>query len=92
MTLALRNTTLTLAILISATSLAQAQGPINWFGDLPSAQATAQQNQRLVLVHFWAESCPPCRRLEENVFKRARCWPRPGDQLRTGQDQRPSLW
>ena len=36
--------------------------------DLPEAQQIAHQEQRLLLIHFYSDTCPPCRRLEQVVF------------------------
>jgi thiol-disulfide isomerase/thioredoxin/YHS domain-containing protein len=45
-----------------------AAGGIVWQHDLESAKATARQTGRLVLVHFWSPTCPPCVKLESAVF------------------------
>jgi protein disulfide-isomerase len=41
---------------------------VQWQHDLESAKATASQTGRLVLVHFWTPTCPPCVKLESAVF------------------------
>jgi thiol-disulfide isomerase/thioredoxin/YHS domain-containing protein len=41
---------------------------VEWQHDLESAKATASQTGRLVLVHFWTPTCPPCMKLETAVF------------------------
>jgi protein disulfide-isomerase len=45
-----------------------AQDNIPWITDVSQARQLAQQHQRPVLLHFWSESCPPCRELEQRVF------------------------
>ncbi|MCO6456854.1 MAG: DUF255 domain-containing protein [Pirellulaceae bacterium] len=57
-------------LLLSAclNTAAWASGPIAWLTDVREAQHLATQQQRLILLHFWDDNCPPCRRLEENVF------------------------
>jgi protein disulfide-isomerase len=41
---------------------------VEWQYDLETAKATARQTGRLVLVHFWSPTCPPCMKLESAVF------------------------
>ena len=41
-----------------------------WRTDLETAMGEAQRDNKLVLLHFWDYQCPPCRRLEKNVFPR----------------------
>ncbi len=45
-----------------------AQDRIAWITDLREARDLAERENRLVLLHFWSETCPPCKRLEKNVF------------------------
>lgn len=52
----------------AAVSVAQAGPGIVWQTDLDAARATAEKEQKLLLVHFWNKSCGPCRVLEANVF------------------------
>ena len=47
-----------------------AQDSIPWYGNLAQAQQVAQQQRRLLLVHFWNDNCPPCVGVERNVFSR----------------------
>lgn len=54
--------------LASIASSAWGQEQIPWVTDLRQARQMAEQQQRVVLLHFWSESCPPCRLLEQNVF------------------------
>ncbi len=43
---------------------------VPWRTDIESAVREAQQENKLVLLHFWDYQSPPCRRLEKNVFPR----------------------
>lgn len=56
-----------LASLSAISAFGQSEG-ISWRADLATAQAEAQQTGKLVLAHFWTESCGPCRALEQRVF------------------------
>ena len=47
-----------------------AAGSIPWRTDIELAIREAEQENKLVLLHFWDYQCPPCRRLEKNVFPR----------------------
>ena len=58
----------TALILLASSTSARAAG-IPWETDLDKALAKAALGQRLLLVHFWDESCPPCRRVEKEVFR-----------------------
>lgn len=41
---------------------------VPWGTDLEAAKAQAKQSGKLVLVHFWSNSCGPCRVLDNQVF------------------------
>jgi thiol-disulfide isomerase/thioredoxin/YHS domain-containing protein len=45
----------------------QAEG-INWQSDFGIARQTARQQGKPLLVHFWSESCGPCKKLDQYVF------------------------
>jgi protein disulfide-isomerase len=50
---------------------AHAEEQVRWAPSLQAAIETAARNNQLVLIHFWAPNCPPCRMLERNVFSRS---------------------
>ena len=56
-----------LALLVTIQAAAAEQGPA-WVENLSEGMRLAAQQQKLVLVHFWTETCEPCRRLETYVF------------------------
>ena len=64
---ALRLTTFAF-VLASASLSAFAQGEIPWRHNLPEARHIASQEQRLLLIHFYSDNCPPCRKLDKVVF------------------------
>ncbi|MEX1224579.1 MAG: thioredoxin family protein [Pirellulales bacterium] len=41
---------------------------IRWLTNLEQATEIARESDRMVLLHFWSTTCPPCVRLEQNVF------------------------
>ncbi|MHB8902201.1 MAG: thioredoxin family protein [Thermoguttaceae bacterium] len=43
---------------------------ISWQPSLERAQILAAHSNRLVLVHFWGNGCPPCEWMEREVFTR----------------------
>jgi YHS domain-containing protein/thiol-disulfide isomerase/thioredoxin len=60
-------TAILLALSVGTSALGQPHG-IRWLQDLEEAKRLAGQSNRLVLVHFWANWCQPCVRLEQEVF------------------------
>ncbi len=50
---------------------AESRSEVAWRHDLEAARLEAASSGRLLLVHFWSESCEPCRRLDQNVFNQA---------------------
>ena len=66
-----RNFVLSAAMVMAALAqVGHAQQGVAWQSDIATAQQMASQTNRLVLVHFWAPSCGPCMRLEQEVFSR----------------------
>src|SRR5436190_38081 len=55
-------------LLLAASATAFGQEGIPWAKDLRTAQETAAQQRRLVLMHFWAPNCAPCQTVERYVF------------------------
>ena len=43
---------------------------IPWTANFQQACEQASQQRRLVLLHFYADQCEPCERVEQNVFSR----------------------
>ncbi len=61
---------LVLGVLLALPAAAQPVG-IRWQHDIESAKKLARESGRLVLIHFWTESCGPCKMLDQNVFNQA---------------------
>ena len=55
---------------VATSHRAAAQSGIRWQSNLETAKRIAAQTNRLVLLHFWTESCGPCMQMERNVFPR----------------------
>jgi thiol-disulfide isomerase/thioredoxin len=53
-------------LLAATTVLASEQIP--WVADYKQACELAADQRRLVLLHFYGDNCPPCLRVEQNVF------------------------
>jgi len=51
-------------------AVASPQQGVRWQPNLETAKRVAAQTNRLVLVHFWADPCPPCKRMRDGVFPR----------------------
>ena len=60
-----------IAVLIALTISPHAIGDaIRWAPDIASAKRAASESNRLVLLHFWGDHCPPCKAVDQNVFAR----------------------
>lgn len=59
---------LTTLMLLTTIKVGSAQESVQWLHSLPEAQAKAKADNRVVLVHFWSTTCPPCKKLEKTVF------------------------
>jgi YHS domain-containing protein/thiol-disulfide isomerase/thioredoxin len=59
--------TATVALLASSAA-AQAQTQIPWAANLEQAQQAATEQRKLVLLHFHNDHCPPCERVEREVY------------------------
>ncbi len=57
-----------LAALVCLPLVAQAEDAVRWAPNLEAAKRAASARNQLVMIHFWADNCPPCHRLDANVF------------------------
>jgi thioredoxin-related protein/YHS domain-containing protein len=55
-----------LSLILSLTANAQ----MPWAPDYQTALRVAKETDRLVLLHFWNDGCPPCAKMEAEVFPR----------------------
>lgn len=58
-------------LVLGVASSTRAVDQVPWVADLATAQRIAASRNQLVLLHFTADNCPPCRRIEENIFSDA---------------------
>jgi thioredoxin-related protein/YHS domain-containing protein len=56
--------------MMSSSLIGNAVASVPWLSDVHQAQQIAQQQQRLILLHFYADWCRPCVRLERDVYPR----------------------
>lgn len=69
MTSITRYSAFVLLLAIQATVLAE--DAVRWAPNIETARAAAGGNHKLVYIHFYGDNCPPCRKLEANVFSQA---------------------
>lgn len=55
-------------VLLTATGSSQTPEVLSWQSDLDAARAAAERENKLLLVHFYTDSCGPCRVLDATVF------------------------
>ena len=65
----IQKTVLVLLLAIPATVFAE--DAVRWAPSVEMAKQIAAAKNQLVLIHFYGDNCPPCRRLEANVFSQA---------------------
>lgn len=65
------------AVVVAATITQARAEAWRWARNLDEARHLAAETNRLVLVHFSGSNCPPCERLEQEVFSQ----PNFGDEL-----------
>ncbi len=53
-----------------ATGVSHGASAVSWQPTLERAQVVAAHSNRLVLVHFWGNGCPPCAWMDREVFTR----------------------
>lgn len=58
----------TCLLLHTAASYGQSASGVQWQSDLDAARVTAERENKLLLVHFYTDSCGPCRVLDATVF------------------------
>ncbi len=61
-------TVLLVIFMVHSVPTADAADMVPWVADIQMAQQMASARNQLILLHFYADNCPPCRRLEKNVF------------------------
>jgi YHS domain-containing protein len=55
-------------VVVTASTAAEAQQVWRWAKNLDEARRSAAETNRLVLIHFGANDCAPCQKLEREVF------------------------
>ena len=57
--------------MLSSNLIDDAVASVPWLSDVRQAQQIAHEKQQLILLHFYADWCGPCKRLERDVYPRA---------------------
>ncbi|QDU26325.1 thiol:disulfide interchange protein precursor [Anatilimnocola aggregata] len=65
-----RTSLTSLVIFAAAIASAVAQDQMPWVEEFPQACQQASAEGKLVLLHFYSDDCPPCVKVEKNVFSR----------------------
>ncbi|MFP6676354.1 MAG: DUF255 domain-containing protein [Pirellulaceae bacterium] len=55
-------------IVVLTSTVLNAEDGVQWLDSVSDAKVKARIQNRVVLVHFWSTTCPPCRKLEQTVF------------------------
>lgn len=63
-----KNIIIALIIVYSLPVTASAGDLVPWTESLGQAQQLAKMSNKLIVVHFWDDNCPPCRFLEQEVY------------------------
>lgn len=58
------------AVVLTLTKPLAAKSPISWQANVDAARRLSVQTNRPMLIHFWAEWCRPCQRMQKQVFSR----------------------
>ncbi|MGL6225628.1 MAG: thioredoxin domain-containing protein [Thermoguttaceae bacterium] len=60
-----------LGMLFLFSSILNAEEGFRWEKDFNTAVQKATENNQLVLVHFYGNHCPPCRKMDRDIFSRS---------------------
>lgn len=66
----IRAVSLAALVAVAAAGSARGQNQMPWQPNIETAQQIAAQTNRLVLLHFWSNSCAPCVKLDREVFSK----------------------
>lgn len=60
-----------LGMLFLFANILNAEEGFRWEKDFNTAVQKATENNQLVLVHFYGNHCPPCRKMDRDIFSRS---------------------